>query len=414
MFDFGIERDPIVNAQACLLLSYNAPNNNLNRLNSYWVTNAIRFAKIARADAYWNVQDPVRSKLLKRLWWGVVFRDRILSLGLRRSLQFDLDPTWAEGEKHILTAEDFQCELGRSPVHDGDTQLRIIEVIGATCRLMLCLSNASRILYRYEHLDERLDNASKVIAPTVAAIQRCLETLRQWHDSTIRLFPFPVSLDDAHETICVYANLMFSYHSAAVFGLNTYLILIREIFPTAKTLFSLEETRESLEGAHNDVARRVQELVQVRLVKFLPISASAVLALPLVLQAINVAAARGSGLEAAEIRRLDVFTRTLKTQQQSFDGSDYCADILANVVAYAQDDSKFVNSMTAWRDGKDANGRPATSRQSQNKIKLDWANLVYKRPRLFLRIVLYLDAAFSRGGPPQDADFPSELRRGSA
>ncbi|EME47341.1 hypothetical protein DOTSEDRAFT_50761 [Dothistroma septosporum NZE10] len=412
LFDFGIERDPVCSAQACLLLSYNAPNYNIMRLNTYWVTNAMRFAKIARADFYHKIRDPVRAKLLKRLWWGVIFRDRILSMGLRRSIQIELEPSWAEGDKHVITAEDFQDELGQSPVHDTETQLRIVEVVGATCRLMQCLSNAGRILYRYEHLDDRLENVRMSIPETVQDIKRCLESLRHWHDHAIRLFPFPISLDDAPETICVYANMMFSYHAAAVFGLNTYLILIREVFPQAKALFCLEEAHEALQVANNDVSRRTQELVQVRLVKFLPISASAVLALPLILQAINVSAARGSGIEAVEVRRLDVFTRTLKSQQQSFDGSDFCADVLANIVAYAQDDSKFVSSMTTWRDGKDANGgAAANSGNGGHKVKLDWGNLVYKRPRLFLRLVLYLDHAFSTGGPPRDDDFPAELQK---
>lgn len=342
-------------------------------------------------------------------------------MGLRRSISFELDDDWADGERHIIRAEDFQEELGRSPVHDAETQLRIVEVIGATCRLMQCLSNAGRILYRYERLDDRLDHFSKRTSPTITQIQQCLESFRAWHDQAIRLFPFPISLDDAHETICVYANMMFSYHDAAVFGLNTYLILIREMNPAARSLISVEETREALEAAHHDVARRTQELVQVRLVKYLPISASAVLALPLILQAINVAAARGSGMETVEMRRLDVFTRTLKSQQQSFDGSDFCADVLANIVAYAQDDSKFVNSMTTWRDntGKETTSNGSSlantpSAQGGGKIKLDWANLVFKRPRLFLRLVLYLDHAFCTGGPPQDDDFPMELQRGQA
>ncbi|KAI5367585.1 hypothetical protein Slin14017_G026210 [Septoria linicola] len=415
LFDFGTERDPVANAQASLLLSYNAPNYNLLRLNTYWVTNAIRFAKIVRADSYYRIKDPVRAKLLKRLWWGVIFRDRILSLGLRRTIQSPLSNDW-DTDKHLLTADDFSTELGQSPVHDTETQLRIFEMVGTTCRLMQCLSHASRILYTHERLDDRLEFASRALPAVVADIQRSLETLRFWHDQAIRTFPFPISLDDAHETICIYANMMFSYHASAIFGLNTYLILLREVFPASHSLFSIEEAREAMEAANNDVSRRTQELVQVRLVKYLPISASAVLSLPLILQAINVAAARGSGMEAVEIRRLDVFTRTLKSQQQNFDGSDFCADVLANIVAYAQDDSKFVNSMTAWRDDrKDINGNGAMSGgPPQAKLKLDWGNLVFKRPRLFLRLVLYIDLALSTGGPPQDEDFPPELQRSAA
>lgn len=323
----------------------------------------------------------------------------------------ELDPSW-EDEKHVLSAEDFQAEIGKSPVYDTETQLRIVEMITVTCRLMQCLSNPTRILYCSERLDDRLEQASRDLPALVSDIQRSLEALRNWHDHTIRSFPFPISLDDAPEPICVYANMMFSYHSAAVFGLNTYLILIKEVFPTAKPLFSLDETREALEVANNDVSRRTQELVQVRLVQYLPISASAILALPLTLQAINVAAARGSGMEAVEIRKLDVFTRTLKSQQQNFDGSDFCADVMGNIIAYAQDDEKFVTSMMTWRDSKDLNGATsAGGAPVQSKIKLDWGNLVYKRPRLFLRLVLYLDHAFSTGGPPLDEDFPPELQR---
>lgn len=332
LYDFGIERDPVANAQACLLLSYNAPNYNLLRLNTYWVTNAIRFARIARADSYYRIKDLTRSRLLKRLWWGAIFRDCILSVGLRRTVQAPLTNDW-HTDKHILSAEDFQTELGNSPVHDAETQLRIFSMVATTCRLMQCISQTSRILYTHECLDDRLEFASRALPAVVTDIQQSLESLRSWYDQAIRIFPFPISLDDAPETICVYANMMFSYHASAVFGLNTYLILLREVFPgPTQSLFSVSEAAQAMEAANNDVARRTQELVQVRLVKFLPISASAVLALPLILQAINVAAARGSGMEAVEIRRLDVFTRTLKSQQQNFDGSDFCADVLANIV----------------------------------------------------------------------------------
>lgn len=344
----------------------------------------------------------------------MIFRDRILSLGLRRSTQVDLDQSW-EDEKHILRAEDFQQEIGKSLVYDADTQLQIVEMITVTCRLMQCLSHATRILYRSERLDDRVENVGKALPAVVADIQRSLDALRHWHDQAIRSFPFPISLDDAPEPICVYANMMFSYHSAAVFGLNTFLLLISEVFPASKNIFSLDEAKDALEIANNDVSRRTQELVQVRLVQYLPISASAILALPLTLQAINVAAARGSGMEAVEIRKLDVFTRTLKSQQQNFDGSDFCADIMGNIIAYAQDDEKFVTSMMTWRDNKDVNGGSmAGHAPGQSKIKLDWGNLVYKRPRLFLRLVLYLDHAFCTGGPPSDEDFPQELQRTSA
>ena len=269
-------------------------------MNGYWLENAIRFARIARADVYYRVQDLAKAKLLKRLWWGVLFRDRILSLGLRRSLNVEFRTL--DSDADVLQASDFDNEIGRSLVHDTETQLRVVEVITATCRLMQCLTPVLQQLYRYERLDDRLDVVSQSLSNAIADIHRSLNALQAWHDRTIRIFPFPVSLDDAHETICIYANVLFSYHASAVFALNVYLILIHEALPAAKSLISIEEARDSLQLANHDITQRTQELVQVRLVKFLPITSSALLALPLVLQAINVAAARGSGSERSEMR----------------------------------------------------------------------------------------------------------------
>lgn len=81
--------------------------------------------------------------------------------------------------------------------------------------------------------------------------------------------------------------------------------------------------------------------------------------------------------------------------------------------------------MTAWRDdssssgkGRGHNGMAGLGEHSGSaqggKLKLDWGNLVFKRPKLFLRLVLYIDLALSTGGPPQDEDFPPELQRSAA
>ena len=83
--------------------------------------------------------------------------------------------------------------------------------------------------------------------------------------------------------------------------------------------------------------------------------------------------------------------------------------------------------MTAWRDdsnsmrkdmingnGHGHHGSGHSGGAQGGKLKLDWGNLVFKRPRLFLRLVLYIDLALSTGGPPQDEDFPPELQRSAA
>ena len=115
--------------------------------------------------------------------------------------------------------------------------------------------------------------------------------------------------------------------------------------------------------------------------KYLPISATPLIAPPLILQAINVSAARSqnSPMEAVEARKLDIFTLTLKSQQERFEGADYCVDVLNNIIAYAGQDEDFVANMSSWQQKRSEEG----SRQHGNgAVRLDWVNLVHRRPKL--------------------------------
>lgn len=412
VYDFDLEQDPFTNAQACLILTYYGPGYNRLRVNASWLTQAARFARIARADTFYQIQDPIQRSSLKRLWWGVLFRDRILSGGLRWNTQVDLDPILQNSE-YFLALEDFSEELGKSRVHDRATQTRIVDIVNSTCSLICELTPAMKIVYGHERISERMVNVRSSGPDNLKEIQRCLDNLRRWYDRTIRMFPEPISLDDTHESVCIYANMMFCYYSSAVFALNFHRILIYETIPNLRDRIPLEACQESSVTAINDLERRTQEFVQTRLARYLPISASAYLSLPLLLQAVNVSAVRGTELEAGEARRLDVFTRVLKSQEQCFDGSDFCTETLSNIVAYVQQDEKFLEWIAVWRDESQINGRAAavsdsTAKQS-SRVKLGWASLLRKKPRLCARLLLHLDFALCTGTAPREDDLLPEL-----
>lgn len=151
LFDFETEKDPIANARACLLLTYMTPGHNKLRVSSSWLLHAVRFARISRADCYYIFldDDPQKAKMCKRLWWAILFRDRILSLGNRRSLQvhIDADSVWYEQDTHVLQPSDFDSELGQSPNHNLETQLCISKYANRSCldsdAWLTCVANPS-------------------------------------------------------------------------------------------------------------------------------------------------------------------------------------------------------------------------------------------------------------------------------
>ncbi|WPG99844.1 Cutinase transcription factor 1 beta [Acrodontium crateriforme] len=417
LFDFGVERDPICNAQACLLLTYWAPNHNNSRINSFWLMNAIRFARLAKADTFTRIQDPQKATMSKRLWWCVLLRDRILSLGLRRPLQIPSEQD-LPSENGVLTADDFKSEVGQSFVHKADVQMQIFNMISTACRLILALSPILRILYTVENLEDRTNQAGESLYQISEDIQHSLRRLRMWHEETIRIFPSPISLGDTPETISIFANMLFLYYDAAIVALYSHTCLLHQVYPSRTALFPLENSQEIIKKAISDTTTRTTELLQVRLVKYLPISAAAFLSLPLLLQAVNICAARGTLDEPVELRKLDVFTKTLRSQQSSFEGADFCKDLLVNIMSYAEEDEQFT-AKRAWHEGGEdpsqsvepSSAHSDDGETSHVKRKLTWEQILHRRPRLFLRLILFLDVALCTGNAPKESDFPSVLRR---
>ncbi|GIZ49513.1 hypothetical protein CKM354_001254300 [Cercospora kikuchii] len=330
MFDFGIETDPIANAQACLLLSYMSPSFSKLQANAAWLIHAHRFAKIAGADTFHRCMDETRltAVILKRIWWG--------------------------DDSCVLNADDFESELGQSPVYDTETQMKNIEVLSALCRIISRLSGPLRLLYQSDMLDGCLRSASINLPGTITAIKAHLVSLRIWHDDTIEKFPFPVK--DSHR---------------------------------------------ELQAANTDLGRRFQELVQLRVMKDLPTTATPFLAPPLILQAINVTASRGLSTESNEARHLDIFTRTLKSQRSRYDGSEFLIDVLNNVISYARQNEDLTTSMNTWRKSSSGDDGPSN----------DWNTMVRKQPKLLLRLMFHLDYALRTWGVPQENNFPPSLRR---
>jgi hypothetical protein len=120
LHDFDSESSMVYLAQAALLLSHWSPNftQAFKKANSIWLSIAIQSAKSAEAPYFATkapvspVTDPIqfkRQNVLKRLWWCCIIRDRIMCLGLRRSLKitrahFDFDAVSPLGMADLLVA----------------------------------------------------------------------------------------------------------------------------------------------------------------------------------------------------------------------------------------------------------------------------------------------------------------------
>lgn len=209
IFDFGFEKNPLHLSQGALLLSYHVRNMDRLRKNSQWLTNAVLYARVAYRDrASLQIEDnEKKERTLKRLWWCAILRDRIMPLGLRRPVQI---PEF-ESRCPMLTERDFDDELGRSKVHDISTQTSIFHMVCTLCSLADVLTPALIMMFGAEKPQDRSIESPEELAKALKEIEAILRRLHTWQEDAKERFPSPIGLGDTHNTVTVFANLMFIY-----------------------------------------------------------------------------------------------------------------------------------------------------------------------------------------------------------
>lgn len=143
-----------------------------------------------------------------------------------------------------------------------------------------------------------------------------------------------------------------------------------------------------------------EELVQLKLARWLPVSAVACTALPLVLNILDVklsssakknAAVDSTTASSLKQYRLNILIEAMKIYQPQYDGVDWVSEIVRHIVNLAQLDS--------------------TNAQSSSNSKItDWTDILASQPSSYLRLALALDVSLSKGRLPEDGDFPVKLR----
>lgn len=185
---------------------------NHKRVNSFWLSIGIEFAKEAEAHRYHTNRSMTQSRrnTLKRLWWCCILRDRILPLGVRRPLH--ISPADFNFAAAPLVKEDFQYEISRSEVYDAATKEALVELFVTLCDLAIVLTDVIMVVYPLkEHLNIDLPDDAEV-EYALDRVATCKNSLNLWFEKATISFPTPAGLGDSHESVILYTNLMYMYY----------------------------------------------------------------------------------------------------------------------------------------------------------------------------------------------------------
>ncbi|KAH8654763.1 fungal-specific transcription factor domain-containing protein [Ilyonectria robusta] len=200
-YDFGIEPCHLKTAQAALLLTFWTPPMKADsKPNTSWLMIAIENARAVKADYHSDVSNFPPQKtddrdVLRRLWWCCIMRDRILPLGLRRSIT--ITPAHFDFDKNLeLGAAEIQAELLRSSVYDAETRTALARVTKRLLRFSVLLTDILLLLYPVKPV---ADTAREMQA-SVTSVRKHKEDLLHWHTerSTTETCRAPNSADHLH------------------------------------------------------------------------------------------------------------------------------------------------------------------------------------------------------------------------
>ena len=424
LYDLESESSPLAIAQASLLLSFWAPSSTRNP-NTSWLSLAIQHAKSAEAHHYAAM--PVfsatthplqhrKQNILKRIWWCCIIRDRTLGLLMRRPIQitrahFDFD------ENPTLGFSDLADEFDRSKVYNTATKRCLAEILAQTVELYVVLTNILLLVFP---LDDTPGWGREMKLEDAARVRECKVALRRWYKDTTLRFPMfgggqaagltaPNDKEEyRHDSVILYTNLMYMYYHSTRVVLCHHEVLHLAILQAAPNddgtasgdLSVIYENRHELQDAASGVTECLKELVHLKLARWLPISAVACTALPLVLNILDVklsAPAKNSTLDtnaaaALKQHRLNILIEAMRTYQPQYDGVDWVSEIVRHIVNLAQVD-----------------GASPRSNGSKSSIN-DWTDILASQPGSYLRLALALDLSLSKGRLPEDGDFPVSLR----
>ncbi|PTB62707.1 N-terminal binuclear Zn cluster-containing/DNA binding domain-containing protein [Trichoderma citrinoviride] len=396
LYDFEIECDPISLGQAALLFTFwpGSLRPGPSKQNSQWLSKAIGHAKSLRAHHLTSntgrdkLPDiPPRTRIsLRRLWWCCYIRDRIIALGLRRTLRIP--------EKYpTLDIEDFEDEIHRSRVYKAESKRCFFDIFMRISKLCVVVTDLLRLCSVSEHGLECETNIT--VTDRQEAVASCTAQLQEWYDSARQQFP-----DDAEQPgirphfVIIQTNLMFTYYFAAKLA-----IFHQEIFYAVRDSENangegpypaLADKSDQVRDAVDNVIKHLANPVRLGLAQYLPISVVAFVAMPLMMQIINAKImARGVANARAEVHRqqLHSLISLIKQCHPRLDGIDAVCVTIRRLTDLAQ--ARFMSGNA-----------------SQITECLD---LIDRKPLEYLRLFLNLDLNLSNATMLDNIEF-LELR----
>ncbi|OJJ34569.1 hypothetical protein ASPWEDRAFT_112951 [Aspergillus wentii DTO 134E9] len=415
LFDLKAETDPFAKAQGAVLLTHHTSTDD-PQAGSIWLMRAIQNAMIVGCSQEISSTEIVVS-MKKRLWWSILLRDRVISIGLRRrpqvtSMEFNTGDNW-------LKEEDFSEDISQSRVYEEDVKILLFQVMQEQCRLAVLLTDMVALVFSSHGISSPSLSLPEFKA-VIAAIKRIKCSLDKWEAGSSFL------PSTSHEPVTLFTNLTYMYYYAARVDLAQYEAMIIEkhlAFTGNDYPNQLVNTGKDLQNAMTGLTGVMEFFSGEGRAERLPLSVLAYAAMPLVLTAIDVKLSPSQSEMIIRQRRLERLGEIVRHSKALYDVTDFVAMKTNNILqlAYITTQDVFLRcgshavqepprmhseiSIGSPADtptdglGSFIQGRPT-----------NWHDAFLGNPRAYLRISTTVDYGLSNGRLPYENALPRLVR----
>ncbi|KAH6995914.1 fungal-specific transcription factor domain-containing protein [Ilyonectria sp. MPI-CAGE-AT-0026] len=407
LYDFDVISDPIAKAQGALLLTYYCSGRE-PLVNTFWLRIAIQYAQAERAHLYsqsFSLPLEVRQER-KRLWWCCIIRDRILPLGVRRSIQisrynFDFD-------QEPFTEADLQGEFETSRVYRSDAKRNLARVMEAQVNLAIILTDILALVYPINSLDHN----SLMAMPAVT--KRLRDELIVWETKSESLVLASDSSPAPHPSVRLFWGLTQIYYWSARAALCQYECLALQANCPEPNAISTRELGNEIHLSVAQISRIVGSFVHQNVAQYLPVSAVAYLALPIILNTIDIRSTRMKN--TTKDTQLRLSNHAMQLCREKYAGAHTALNTINKAIA-SVDIPPSAASATAlsslekspFESTEMSAQMPTTQLLSTTTEIKDWLTILVNQPRAYLRLAFTVDISLSRGRYVGSEELPRVL-----
>ncbi|KLO89297.1 cutinase transcription factor 1 beta [Fusarium fujikuroi] len=438
LFDMEAETSHLPLAQAALMLMNWVPESPTTTSPvpyRTWLSLAIHHAKLINAHRHAGICDigttanEPRSKTLRRLWWCCIICDRLSSLACRFRLQ--ITPDMLDMENCVpLGFADLQSEIHRSNVFSPATKRQHISLFSKNLSLLMLLTEIIPVVYPFE---TQLESSPDSSAQEEENIRKSCDLLEEWYSTAKAEFPpfhqpIAAAETDSVNSIAVHTNLMYIYYQYVLeilvlmkYGLTTsstscIALCNRRVFTQISRMGSPDfhrddfqvdnrsnEIRGDVEDSVLGLSKCIGSLTGSHLTKYLPITVTSCLAIPLALHHVNTSLSSEDEVVPSPLggwppfsfdpvqKHLQVVTDAADTFSAQYYGSQWVKEAAEHVAKLARSFNKL------------------SLRSGQEAMK-DWVDVLARHPEVYLGLVWTVDMCVNRRKLPESVDFPLCLR----